>query len=455
MRAAASLRWRLLGLTALAAVLIVGLACGLLASLFRDTVTRQFASTLVSQLDQVTARLEPGDAAGVQLDPKALSDPRWTRPYSGLYWQVDGPSAAGVLRARSLWDAQLQAPPDALADGAVHVHEIPGPNGAALLLVERSVRFEGSGPWRVLVAAERREMDATLRRFNATLALALAALLGLLALAAWAQVGIGLAPLRRLQAALAALRAGQAQRIEGQYPSELQPLVQGFNQVLTQQAEGLARARTQAGNLAHALKTPLAVLQQAAEQAGPGEAALAVLVAEQVRQARRQVDWHLARARAAAAQAQPGLHTPIAPAAAGLLRVLARVHAERGLQFDASALPDLAFAGEAQDLQEMLGNLLDNACHWAGRQVRLSGQLQGERLCLRVEDDGPGIPPAQRAQALARGGRLDENLPGSGLGLAIVAELAALYGGRLRLGDAALGGLCAELELPAFMTPRT
>ncbi len=458
---ARSLRLRLLVATLVAMLLAMLLAGLLLAGLFREHVREQFALMLTAQLDQVTARLEFDGAGQPQLDAGRLSDPRWSRPYSGLYWQVDGSGTLqrGVLRSRSLWDAALGAPVDRLADGVVHRHEIGGPDGARLLLVERTVRpAEGSGtPWRVLVAADLRETEAAVARFNGVLAASLAVLLALLCAAALAQVAVGLAPLRALQRALAAVHAGRAQRLDGRFPAEVQPLIDDFNGVLDRNAEVVARARTQAGNLAHAIKTPLAAMAQAASaarQQSPAAAELAALVQEQVAMARRQVDWHLARSRAAAAQGQPGASVAVAPLLAGLLRVMARVHAERGLVFDETQVEaDCRFAGEAQDLQEILGNVLDNACKWAHRRVCVAatatGAGRGRRRRIVVDDDGPGIDPDRRAAVMARGARLDESVPGSGLGLAIVHELVGLYGGELALSAADGGGLRVVLTLPA------
>lgn len=458
-----SLRWRLLAATLVAAGLAVALAGWLLAGLFRDHVTRQFAALLTSQLDQVTARLEFGATGAVSLEPAGLSDPRWLRPYSGLYWQVDAVPQTGlrrgVLRSRSLWDAELEAPADVPADGAVHTHEVAGPGDTRLLLVERTVRPEGNGaasPWRVLVAGDLRETEGAVARFNGVLVLSLAVLLLLLLAAAVAQVTVGLMPLRALQRALEAVRAGRAQHLQGQFPAEVQPLVDQFNGVLDLNAAVVTRARTQAGNLAHALKTPLAALRQAAgaaRQRPEAMTGLPSLVEEQVDLARRHVDWHLSRARVAAAQGLPGARTEVAPVLAGLMRVMERVHAARGLQLIAGDVPTgLAFAGEGQDLHEIVGNVIDNACKWARSTVRLDAAAHEERdgrwLRITVEDDGPGISPAQRTQALARGQRLDETVPGSGLGLSIVRELIDLYGGRMALEDRDGGGLRVRMWLP-------
>lgn len=458
-RWASSLRFRLLAATLAALALALLLAGVWLSGLFREHVMRQFEAALTLQLDQLTTQLEMDASGKPVIDPRQLSDPRWQTPYSGLYWQLDqvggdGAIRSGVLRSRSLWDTTLPLSADALANGAVHVHEGSGPQGAAVLMLERTVAL-GEQPgvrWRLIVAAETRQALEAVDRFTGVLSISLLVLGALLALAAVTQVAVGLSPLRGLQQALVQVREGRSARLQGRFPSEVQPLIDDFNGVLDRNAEVVARARTQAGNLAHALKTPLAVLQQAAAQTPPPGAApdLARLVQEQVASAQRHIDWHLAHARAAAAERLPGQRTAVAPVVLGLVRVMQRVHAERHIGIDATGLPDtLAFAGEEQDLQEMLGNLIDNACKWARHTVVVSASSEAGRLCLRVEDDGPGIDDQARAAVLARGARLDQSVPGSGLGLAIVTDLARLYGGDVRLDTASLGGLGVALSLPA------
>ena len=458
-----SLRFRLLAVTVAGVAVAVVLAGLVLSGLFREHVQRQFEAALVQQLDQVTARLEVDAQGQPVVAAQALSDPRWLKPYSGLYWQVDamapdGRGRAGVLRSRSLWDTSLTLQVDALADGTVHVHEVAGPQGAPLLVLERTVRAEGvdAARWRLIVAADLQATQAATAQFTRVLALSLAALLVLLAAAAWAQVAVGLQPLRVLQRGLQDVQQAHTTQLQGTFPAEVQPLVNDFNGVLARNAEVLERARTQAGNLAHALKTPLSVLENAARAPAPRDgAALAALVHEQVQVARRHIDWHLARSRVAASVHLPGQRTALEPVVGGLVRVMNKVHAARGVDITV-ALPDapLFFAGEAQDLQEMLGNLLDNACKWAQSTVRLQARALGgqlPQLVVSVEDDGPGIGAAQRAQAVERGVRLDETVPGTGLGLAIVQDLAALYGGRLDLEPADLGGLRVVLVLPAAL----
>lgn len=451
-----SLRLRLLLLTVLTAGLTL-LASGLiLSTLFKDHVRQQFVERLSADLDHVMGQLEVDPQGQPSLDPAHLSDPRWTRPHSGLYWQVDGAGAVGrvgLLRSRSLWDEALAAPRDKPALGELHVHEVQSHQGEPLMLIERSLQADGaSEPWRVMVASQTASLQQAIDRFDAVLAWSLTLLLALLAVGALLQVTLGLAPLGRLREALGALRDGRTQRLSGRYPDEVQPLVDDLNGVLDRQAETLARARAQAGNLAHALKTPLTILGQGASQARTSASALdelPALVSDQVQAARRQVDWHLARSRAAAAQGTIGLRAPLRPAVDGLVRVMLKVHAHKSLQVTVDIDEALSFAGEPQDLQEMLGNLLDNACKAANSRVQVRATQSGKRLRVSIADDGAGIAAEQVPHALQRGQRLDETTPGSGLGLAIVQELVTLYGGSLALEASELGGLQAVVELPA------
>jgi signal transduction histidine kinase len=434
-----------------------------LGELFQQHVARQFHAELQTHLDQLTAQVDL-DAQGRAVLKQSLSDPRFQRPYSGYYWQLDQAATRAVLRSRSLWDEMLSVPADQLSDGVVHHHLIDGPQQQRLAMAERTVRLDEQ-PLRLIVAADAALMDGPVARFRSALWLALAVLGGGLVLAAAVQVYVGLAPLRRLQSALSQIKHAETTQLEGRFPSEVMPLVEEFNSVLAQNAEVIQRARTQAGNLAHALKTPLTIMSNAAQAINAASVAeahdseLAQLVNNQVSLARRQVDYHLARAQAAAAVRLPGARTAIKLVIEGLLRTMRHLHAERGLDLQLLELPDdLAFRGEEQDLQEMLGNLLDNACKWARSKVEVGAQANQGRLLIHIADDGPGVPAEQRERILQRGVRgdhgeqnlrADEQKPGSGLGLAIVADLAQLYGGELNLQESALGGLQATLSLPA------
>ena len=266
------------------------------------------------------------------------------------------------------------------------------------------------------------------------------------------QVRFGLQPLDRVRRALADIRSGRATRLDVKFPAEIEPLAVEINSLLESNREVLERARTHVGNLAHALKTPLSVLTN---EARTHPDAFGEQVGRIAATMREQIDHHLARARMAASANVFGAHTPVAPVLVRLGRALERIYTERGIEVVVDCTHGLGFRGEAQDLEEMAGNLLDNACTWATSRVELRATaLPGLRkgrpaFLLTVEDDGPGVPEESRKTALRRGGRLDETKPGSGLGLSIVTEIAELYGGELRLATSTLGGLRAEVFLPA------
>lgn len=263
-------------------------------------------------------------------------------------------------------------------------------------------------------------------------------------------VSRAVAPLRDLRASLARVREGRGRRIEGDHPIEVQPLVNDLNALLEDRERAIARSLTTAGDLAHGLKTPLAVLAQEAEMTGAaGHDELAATLRQQVERMQRQVDYHLARARATTvSRGAPGLRCLILPSVDGLVRTMRRLHAERELRIDADVSPEHEIRGRREDLEEMLGNVLDNACKWARSRVAIGSAIDGDRLVLSVDDDGPGLEPSLRSQVLERGVRADQRVEGSGLGLAIVSELAELYGGSVALEPSPLGGTRARLELP-------
>jgi len=259
----------------------------------------------------------------------------------------------------------------------------------------------------------------------------------------------GLAPLTRLRARLAAVHAGRDSRVDGRYPSEVQPLVDDLNALLAHREATVQRAVAKAGDLAHGLKTPLAVLAHEADRArAAGHAELADTLAGQVERMRRQIDYHLAQARAAASGVSPGAMCVVRESVDGLVRTLARLHAARGLTLDVQVDPQHRVRVQREDLDEILGNLLDNACKWTRTKVTVASASVEQRIVITVDDDGAGVPAAKRAQVLQRGVRADEAAPGSGLGLAIVRELAELYRGSISLDDAPGGGLRARLTLP-------
>jgi signal transduction histidine kinase len=268
------------------------------------------------------------------------------------------------------------------------------------------------------------------------------------------QVRRGLSPFDRLRLRLSAVRSGSENRIEGSYPTEVQPLVNDLNLLLENREQMVARAMATAGDLAHGLKTPLAVLAQEGERASAvGHEELAATIRQQVDRMRRQIDYHLARARVIASGNPTGMRAEVAGSVESLVRTLSRLHAERGLLIHSQAERDQFVRVAREDLDEMLGNLLDNACKWAASSVAVSS-VSGESgpgfpCVIVVDDDGPGISPELRELVMQRGVRADESAPGSGLGLAIVRDLAGFYGGSLSLDTSPFGGLRVRLTLPS------
>ncbi|SOY61561.1 sensor histidine kinase [Cupriavidus taiwanensis] len=442
-----SLALRLLAVAAIWLAAALGVGGWLLSALFERHVNQAYVRQLEHQLASLAAALD-WSADGRLVLNRSPADPRYELPYSGAYWQARAPGA--LLRSRSLWDTEMPAtvlrrPRDA-ADAPDGIAEVrSGPNHQSLLVVSRQlVLASADTPVEISVALDRTELRAARRSFDRTLAWSLTALgLGLM-LAVAAQVRFGLAPLARLRRALGTMQARREARLGGAWPAEVEPLVNEINALLARNAQALERSRRQAADLAHAVKTPLAVLANEAA-ALPGAAAQAV--SGQVEAMRRQVDRHLARARAAGAAAARGERIDAAPAVRELTRALARLHRERDLELTVDGGGH--FAGDRQDLVELLGNLLDNACQWARTRVRVTLREDAGVLEILVEDDGAGLPPEAQALATARFGRLDEAAAGSGLGLAIVTEIAALYDGSLALATSPLGGLAARLRLPA------
>jgi signal transduction histidine kinase len=421
--------------------LLLLLAAGgiVLALAFRGAVEEEFSYRLDAVLKTIIASVEIAPNGGLVMS-RPLGDPRFDRLYSGWYWQATPPDGR-PLRSRSLWDGTLAVEP---GDASMRGRYLEGPNKEQLLVVERDVQFPGQqGLTHVLVAGDLREVSGGVQRFDRLLVLALG-LLGLgMIVAIVIQVRYGLSPLHRMLADLRSVREGGAPRLSGRYPSEVTPLADGMNDVLDKDSELIERARTHVGNLAHALKTPLAVVSAELQ----GKADKSVLT-EQVQVMRRLIEHHLGRARASAGTGRLGVKTPVRPVAEAVRSVLARIYQERGLAVDIDMPADVTFRGSREDLEEIFGNLLENACKWAAHRVRVSARLVQDNLVIRVEDDGPGISAERQAEFLGRGKRLDEKAPGWGLGLAIVSDLVELNGGELTFARSELGGLCVGVALP-------
>jgi signal transduction histidine kinase len=442
--------WTVLGLV------IGGIA---LSNIFQASVEDNFDATLETDLDGLIAATDLDANGNLNLESGFVMS-RYERAYSGWYWQiipVDPKLAPTDARlSRSLFGKMLRAT-DAQKVRDLTVGYAEGPDDQHLRTIERHIEFPESAnsrpdaerSYNFLVAGDLSEVDKRIAQFNSALFWSFFVLgLGLVG-AILLQVRLGLQPLRRVSEALARIRDGNARRLEGNFPQEIEPLATELNSLIEHSAEVVGRARTHVSNLAHFLKTPLTVLSsEASAQPGP----LADAVLRQVGTMRRQVDHYLARARAAGAVDALGNRTQVGPVLNDLARVLMRIHSDRGINVEVQCPAFLYFRGERQDLEEMTGNLIDNACKWAHTTVRVSVTPSGGTFALAVEDDGDGLTEDERASVGERGERLDESVPGSGLGLAIVRDIAKLYGGSFTLGEsAALGGLKASLILPRIV----
>jgi len=425
---------------------VAALAAGglVLSSLFRDHVERSFDTRLGLVLDALVADLEVTPKGALEAQRPA-ADSLFETPFSGWYWQVSG-ATGPLLRSRSLWDQTLAPPPGSEAAPAVSFRNAPGPESQQLRIASRVVTLpDAAMPYLVEVAGDLAESRLEIQRFERLLFWALGLMGAGLIVAMLIQVHYGLAPLRQLRTALTRIRSGQANRLEGTFPAEIAPLAAEINTLLEHISAVVERARTQVGNLAHALKTPLSVLTNEARRE---DGALARQVHQQASLMRRQVEHHLTRARAAAMVGVLGVRTEVASVGRDLARALEQIHRERRIAIAIDCPEDLAFGGEQQDLEEIVGNLLDNGAKWARHRIELRAEATDGRLHITVDDDGPGLQEQARAEVLKRGTRLDESTAGSGLGLAIVHDLVELYHGSIVLDRSPLGGLRVAMQLP-------
>lgn len=430
--------------------LLIAAAIGL-SAMNRSTVYR----SLDDELDEVVLALVGSTEVtpdGEVVAP-ALADDRFNRVFSGRYWQIATDPDAPVTASESLWDQELDLPEQVVAElradaGERRVLEISGPLGQPLRVVIESIIIQPlDEPVIFAAAADRTQAEQAVRRFTFAAIWMLAAFAAVLILALIFQTRIGLAPLARLRQAVADVREGRVERLQGAYPVEIAPLADELNSLIGHNREVVERARTHAGNLAHALKTPIAVLLN---ESRTRQDEFGGLVLRQAGAMAEQVDHHLRRARAAARGRASGGRMPIGKTIADIARTVQRIYRDKDLLIEVNCPDSLLFHGERQDLEEMVGNLLDNAGKWAASAIRVSAAaLPNKELEIVIEDDGPGLPAERRAEAMQRGARLDETAPGTGLGLAIVSDLAEAYGGGLALADSDMGGLKAALRLPA------
>lgn len=449
-----SLTRRLIWLAALWIVLALIATGWTLTSQYQESALRRLGNMLGETIDEVVLA---SDATPAGVEVAEIKDAQTLRPLSGKYWAIAEPDGRGGLRvlarSPSLAGESLTVPaelPGRLprAFGEMITYNADGPIGRPLRIAATMKRLpDRDAPVVFMAGIDRSNIDNDTRQF-ATFTWTSLLILGLgLVIAVFLQVQIGLRPLFALRNEIADVRKGRAARIARIYPVEIQPLAEQVNRLLDHNQETVERQRTHVGNLAHALKTPLSVmLAEAGSQTGD----LPDMVRKQTEVMKAQVDHHLRRARAAARAQLLGERTPIAEVLDEMAVMLERVFEEKAVEIDWRAPDALGFRGERQDLQEILGNLMENACKWAKRRVRVSAGATGlGQMVVVVEDDGPGLPADQRDAALERGARMDETTPGSGLGLSIVVELTRAYGGKITLADSDMGGLKVLLELPA------
>src|SRR5947199_4091021 len=448
-------------LSATAWVVVILVITGvILSSVYRNATERAFDRRLNLYLRTLIAEVAtPDEPPDHQF--QSLGGPLCERPRSGWYWQIVRTDEKAETRAsRSLWDKKLPKLEEIgaeLTPAGIRLGYVDGPEGQSLRVVERPVDLGADGKFLVSVAGDASEIFDEIRAFDYYLGGTFAALGIVLLLTTIFQVRFGLAPLKRISESIADIRSGRAERLEGEFPVEIAPLARETKALIDANREIVERARTHVGNLAHAIKTPLSVIVNEASAHGADPFASKVL--EQTGLMRDQVAHHLERARIAARPTIIGTVTEVAPVIEALRRTMEKIHRDRGIVIEVEADASAKFRGERQDIEEMVGNLVDNACKWAEQRVFIEALVEragaaargaegGSTLRIIVDDDGRGLSPDERAQVSRRGARLDESKPGSGLGLSIVIDLAALYGGSLTLGTAPIGGLRAELVLP-------
>ncbi len=455
LRPGRSLTRRLVWLASIWIALALIVTGAVLTSQFQESALRRLGNVLGDTIDEAVVATTVMSDGTVRTG--AILDARTLRLLSGKYWTVAEPDGQGGLRtlsrSASLGSEDLSVPrdlPDRLVDAAgINItYNAIGPNDEPLRVAASLKTLPGrDAPIVFLAGIDRSNIDADTRQF-ATLAWVTLGLLGAgLLIAVFLQVRIGLRPLYDLRNEISDVRKGKAARIDRTYPVEISPLADQVNRLLDHNQDVVERQRTHVGNLAHALKTPLSVMLAEAEN---DPTPLAEIVRRQSEVMKGQVDHHLRRARAAARSQGLGERTPVPEVLDEMAVMLERVFQSKDVEIDWRAPDALGFLGERQDLQEILGNLMENACKWCVRRVRVSAGASGlGQMIVVVEDDGPGLPADRHDEVMKRGARADEGTPGSGLGLAIVDDLTRAYGGRLTLATSDMGGLKAVLVLPA------
>lgn len=421
----------------------------LLSLVFRDTLEQNFDERLNSLLENLIGISSDDTSTNVNLS-RPMVDPRFEQPYSGWYWQI-APKGFSPVRSRSLWDVSLDVNFDQSVN-RTRYRLTSGPEEQQLRLVERDVTLPGNDLiYRFAVAIDTSEIDEQADRFDKILLVGLGALGAGLVAASLLQVFLGLKPLGHIKESLSKVRNGEEEYLPKDFPSEIQPLADELNALLDHNNEIVERSRTQVGNLAHALKTPIAVLRNEARM---NDGPMSETVAKQTENMHKYVEHYLKRARMAANVKTISSHSQIMPSIHNIARALNKVHPEKSIvvktEFEEKGL---VFKGDLNDFEEMVGNIMENAAKWARKNITVECYKDGQNIRIEIRDDGPGIDIKAREAVFARGGRLDEKIPGTGLGLSIVKDLTDLYGGKIILDENKKSdtgsGLLVTLFLPS------
>ncbi|MEM7662013.1 MAG: HAMP domain-containing sensor histidine kinase [Pseudomonadota bacterium] len=451
-----SLARRLMISAGISSILVLALIVVSLSAVYRT----QILTILDNELDRTLATLERAvgtDEAGnlTSNEDEQPSDPSYTTPLSGRYWAMVSLNAEGeydrYVNSESLWDGDIPWPRDVLDEviqrpGLVFRANGMGPNGEPLRMAAETLLLQNrEAPVMLLAAFDRTDTDRGARQFVYVLIGTMSVVAAGLLFALWFGIRSALRPLRRIEVDIADIREGRRRQMTGDYPSEVRPLSEELNKLMEHNRGVVERARTHVGNLAHALKTPIAILMNEASGDGP----LDDVVRRQAGSMHDNVQHYLKRAQAAARAQTLGARTELGGVISDLSRLLNRLFDSKGISVTSDEATGVMIRGEKQDLEEMVGNLMENGCKWARSRVHVTVEPDGANVLIHVDDNGDGLAEEEREAALQRGVRLDEAAPGTGLGLSIVSELAELHEGKLELNRAPeLGGLRATLRLP-------
>ncbi len=444
-----TLKARLIAVAAIWILIGMGLAGFTLSAIFRQHVTTQFEEELYVHLSELQrlAKVEGGSA----VLSRPLSDPRYDDDLSGFYWEIQKGNEV-LARSASMRGPLLKVPLDQAQDVGVHLHDGMGPTGR-ILVAEQADWQSPAGPViRYLIGTDHRHIDKVIHDFDRTVALSLAGFSATLVLAAALLIALAMRPFSQLRTSLSQVRRGESKQIASAFPAEVQPLVDDLNSLLVSTGELVQRARTQAGNIAHGLKTPMAILSDEADRLErQGASKSAASIAAQLKKMQAHIDYQITRARASAAHVSLGNSASVALAMDEVTSALQRLYRDRPIALGRDFPEELRAACDRQDLNEILANLLDNAFKHTASRINISARAgaAGQGLTIYIDDDGTGLPPEARDVVFNIGERWDSQVPGSGLGLAIARDLARLYGGDVSLEDSPIGGLRVALTLPA------